>query len=302
MAFYYSPQSCSVFKITGSSAERYLHGRTTQDIRSMTKGELRFSLFLNPQGRIEGMCSFFKLEDNFFYMIAPYFSSVEEKETFLSSLLRFKVADQVDIEDVSSSIKVLLSFSDILDVDLESRLQREFHILGHSKAEYVVKEGAVPCTFVLIATSSGEIFTKQDEERIIAYADCLSDDEFEKQRIQRGFPLYYVDITNSTMAPDLPMQSYIAFNKGCYAGQEVVEMATARGKPNKRFVSIKSETALLGSDIYSGSQVVGVITSKILDKGMTCGLGFIKNKEYDSHFYAQGSNEEMLPLTLVYLS
>lgn len=65
------------------------------------------------------------------------------------------------------------------------------------------------------------------------------DDGLEALRILGRVPRYAAEITEKTLTSDLPLDGLVSFTKGCYAGQEVVEMATSRGKPNRELVVLQ---------------------------------------------------------------
>jgi folate-binding protein YgfZ len=273
---YVSTLDLGIFKITGPDTIRYLQGRCTQNIKTISNGESRWSFILSPQGKIEGKFYLRINEDG--CLIVVDVVSKEAREEFLKSLFRFKVADQVFAEDLSDSHQVMTFYSkDSISETIISNLPDNFYYPS------LISRGSLNCLDVVIEKGSTHdlSFLKMNCDKV----DTL---HFERMRIEAGFPLQEKDITSSIFAPDLPLATYVSFNKGCYAGQEVVEMATARGRPNRVFVKIEgSETLSSSSDLLvffkkegeDSPKKAGFVTSIVSndpDPGFVA-LGFIKS-------------------------
>jgi folate-binding protein YgfZ len=263
----------SVFKISGPDRVRYLQGRVTQDIRNIRDNNALWSLILSPQGKIEGVFYILCQEDCCILVSDNSDSSWREK--FLSSLLRFKVADQVFAEDVSDSYRVMSVFSkEPLEESLVEKLS------SHGEYSALLRRGSLFCLDIMF---TGEVPAgfPQDESGITE----VSSDDFDRIRLEAGFPLAGRDIPESIFAPDLPLSRYVSFNKGCYAGQEVVEMATARGRPNRTLVHVRGEGSFAaGSELLlfvkndDEMKKAGFVTSIASDLALTefTALGYLK--------------------------
>ncbi len=270
----------SIFKITGADRIRYLQGRITQNIKSIegsiAPGNISpWSLILSPQGKIEGVFYILLKEDS--CLLVSDISETSSREEFLSALFRFKVADQVFAEDLSESYQVYTVFS-------ESAIDESFIVKMKEHVEYgavgysaIVQRGSLYCLDLIVPRDYSSEFL-QSEYGI----NQISSDDFEDVRIRAGFPLSGKDITSNIFAPDLPVSSYVSFNKGCYAGQEVVEMATARGRPNRTFVKIKGA----GSVSQNGDLLLYIEKEGVLKKA-----GFVSSvsvHQDTSEFFALG--------------
>jgi folate-binding protein YgfZ len=291
-----------IFKITGPDAIRYLQGRCTQNIKTISNGEARWSFILSPQGKIEGKF-YLRITDDGCLIVVDVVSK-EAREEFLTSLFRFKVADQVFAEDLSESHQVMTFFSmDSISETITSKLPENFYFPS------LISRGSLNCLDVVIEKGSTYDLSFLQED-----CDEVDAAHFERMRIEAGFPLQEKDITSSIFAPDLPLDTYVSFNKGCYAGQEVVEMATARGRPNRVFVKIEGSDALSSdSDLIlffkkegeDSSKKAGFITSLVSrdpDPGFVA-LGFIKSafsEEKGEFFLGQDENgATLVSLSLV---
>jgi folate-binding protein YgfZ len=90
-------------------------------------------------------------------------------------------------------------------------------------------------------------------------------------RIEEGFPVIGVDITEKTLPQEVGRnEKTICFTKGCYLGQEIVARIDSRGAVNKVLSGIRFQAAdvpTAGGELTSGGQAVGQITSAAFSPG-----------------------------------
>ena len=105
------------------------------------------------------------------------------------------------------------------------------------------------------------------------------------------------NITSKTSATEIIYNDYISFTKGCYTGQEVVEMSTARGRPNYKLIQVsgKQDAAPTSGSSLSdpvGEKEIGFITRGVFipETKAFVSLAFIKsNAEVGSGLLLKGS-------------
>jgi folate-binding protein YgfZ len=95
-----------------------------------------------------------------------------------------------------------------------------------------------------------------------------SGESWDALRIARGVPRFGVDFGATSYPHEARLEKKaVAWNKGCYLGQEVVCRLEMRGHVSKRLVAIRlegREAAAAGTEIRSaGGQVIGHVTSAI---------------------------------------
>lgn len=315
----------SILKISGSDRLRYLQGRVTQDIKKIqTESDSTslspWSLILSPQGKIEGAFYVLKKEDSF--ILVSDDSDASSRETFLKALFRFKVADQVFSEDLSDThfVITLFSFQQIEEALIEAirtkfELSTDVHIALVSTT--LVRRGDLFCLDI-IAREDVSLKSELTKELSRLGVESVSFDVYDISRIKAGFPLSNKDITSQIFAPDLPVSRYVSFNKGCYAGQEVVEMATARGRPNRTLVKISGSKISASDAITAHDELLlfvkngdklkksGFITSFVFDEDETItALGYVKTAimdEDDSSFFLGKSETDVISVTVTAVS
>ncbi len=113
MKFVYQIKSPLVLEISGKDAPRYLHNRLSNQIKELPVGRWTFAAALSPQGKTEGFFKVFRLAgesasgDKFIVICDG-----GDHSEVTAALLRYKVADRVDVKDLSQSA-IMLSFAEI---------------------------------------------------------------------------------------------------------------------------------------------------------------------------------------------
>jgi folate-binding protein YgfZ len=88
---------------------------------------------------------------------------------------------------------------------------------------------------------------------------------FEAARIEAGFPLYDVDISDDNLPQEVSRDAQaISFKKGCYLGQETVARIDALGHVNRTLVQVQftgTEVPSAGTELSAEGKPVGRVTS-----------------------------------------
>lgn len=294
-ALLFGPFLQPLYRVSGSDAERYLHGRVTQNVKALIPGHGAKSLVLTPQGKIQGQ--FILLREEKTYLLLS--DAVQSEPSFREALLQFKVADDVQLEDLSSRFKVFIAlgpetgemFAESADLGSEAFSHASLAEFGAVLFRYPF--GALP--------GLGFLVPNENEERLITSLALPAGNErvFETLRILAEIPRMDVDLSEKVLAPEIDLEALAAFDKGCYAGQEVVEMATARGRPNRMLLLLKGEAATAppaGSEIFSAKdpgKACGFVSSSCLlaAEAQAWCLAFLKTSAAeDGMFQCNGSS------------
>lgn len=261
----------------GKDASRYLQGRLSQDISKLALGQALSSLALTPQGKIEAKILLIK-NDIGFLILVEQGSPGSTKEEFIQAILKFKVADDVEIIDLTEKLEVVSIIG-------ESTPNAITEItLANAKVDSLVNPSGLPQGIYLIVDSQNKS-TILDLLKNSGFEEDFDLASFHRARIKQKIPFYGIDLSEKTYATEVDYTELISFKKGCYAGQEFVEMSIARGRPNKRlalFLVKNYSQSLTGKEITTTDEnntslVVGVVTSCTLDaEGNSLALGFIK--------------------------
>lgn len=256
-----------IFSISGADATRYLQGRITQTVVGLKPGDCTETLLLSPQGKIQGKLLLLVRESD--YLALTFGLNKEARSELLKALFLFRVADQVEAVE-QDELGTLLVIGPNAQAHVERVTTNSSHLFVNSN--YKIPQ-------YLIVDTQGNLKSIQSKLNELPLG---TEDDYQLVRIYRGEPLPSVDITEKIIATDIPHRSMISFDKGCYAGQEVVEMSVARGRPNRRFVKITSAgnaPFTPGDEITASEKKVGFISSSscLVEENKVLSLGFIKN-------------------------
>ena len=289
-AILFELDNAAVFRISGIDAERYLQGRITQDVKKLTPGEGAQSLLLSPQGKVRGLFTLLRNEDSFLLILDRGLEK-EHAAEFVESLLMFKVADQLEVENLSSS----LSLISVQGQECRDALARTgFGKLPEGRFSHC--RGEVDGLSVTMLHSHRGPFTSFDI--LLDRSDC---DKFiasirtaKGSQLARGsenarnllrlvslIPEYGIDLDEKVSATDIPIDNLVSFEKGCYAGQEVVEMSIARGRPNRRLQLFEAEKPISQGaelNLVGAEKPLGRITTSVElpSRNICFAIGFLK--------------------------
>ena len=250
------------FLVRGRDRARYMHNVTSNDIKKMTPGSSCYAFLLSPQGRIQADLYLFCFPDHFLIDTEP-----ELREKLPGLILKYKVADQVELEDITEKTKAIgiegpnapalrNAFAGGLDASVTG--QPGFRVIG--PAEQFSE-------WVRLAESAGAVAATADDARTL--------------RIENGKPRYGEDIRETSLPQETRQMDAVSFTKGCYVGQEIVERIRAQGHVNKLLARLEVESSDLlapGTKLAAGGNDAGEITSSVLSPqaGCVAALGIIR--------------------------
>lgn len=195
----------------------------------------------------------------------------------------------------SGSLKSRLESMVILeDVEIETDSHEWLHLCGGAATQALREKGFPVTDSFLSATSIDQgllvyrprfhevgfdllVTTDQREglsSSLSEIAECATEDLREQGRILLGLPRVGAEIGERTLPPEVGLGDAVAYDKGCYAGQEVLARIRTYGHVNReirRVIFSQSggeKEPVVGDDLWSvegGEKPVGRITS------VTCG-------------------------------
>src|ERR1044071_8111547 len=198
----------------GRDRARFLHNLTTANVKAMAPGESCYAFSLTPQGRIVGDLDLICRVDDFLIDTEP-----ELREKLRLHILKYKVADQVELEDITETTAAI-------------------GVEGPSAGTPPANELAAP--FTITGQPGFRVYCSLEEKpRVIASFEAAgvvsaTPDDARLVRIENGKPRYGEDILETTLPQESGQMHGVSFNKGCYLGQEIVERIRARGHVNKQ--------------------------------------------------------------------
>ena len=207
----------------GRDRARLLHNLTSNDVKKMVPGDVRYAFLLSPQGRIQADLHLVCYPEHFLLDTEP-----ELREKVVQHIRRYIVADQVELEDVTEKTASI-------------------GIEGPNAAELVQATGAAAHEISVTGQPGFRIYCLPDEVEELAAkleragAVAATAGEARIVRIENGKPRYGEDIRETTLPQETRQMHGVSFNKGCYLGQEIVERIRAQGHVNKQIVRVELE-------------------------------------------------------------
>ena len=237
MKGFYIKHDRDVLQVVGSDARKFLHSQLANDIASLKIGESRYSLLLEPTGKITSLLRVRCISEEHFALDCD----AGFGEVSATRLSRFKIRIKCEI---SSSAQRFVAVRGLSAIE-----HAEFLARGFALAAWREKDLAVD--FAVSDFVAGDL--RQG-----------SNDELEQARVRAKWPTMDVDMTSDSMPAETGLTDCaVSFTKGCYPGQELVERMDSRGATAPRQLRlIRAEAgARVGAAVVLDGQEIGIYTS-----------------------------------------
>jgi folate-binding protein YgfZ len=245
-------------RFTGPQAAWFLHQIMTQAYEDMTPGEARDTAMLTAHGRMVGFMETLMTEDGIYAHFEP-----ELIETFPDAVRRYVFATQVEIDDVTLEMGLVLVVGDVPALTTE-HTTHPTNGLG------------TPAAYLWIERDKKDDLLRELKENGLAE---LSEEELEAVRITNGVPRWGRDMDFKTFPQEVGIDATaVHFDKGCYVGQEAMAKIHFRGKVNRRLAVLEPTTTVQVGDEVSGDVgKLGIVTSVARDGDVVRALAVIKH-------------------------
>ncbi|MDD7911217.1 folate-binding protein [Pseudovibrio exalbescens] len=232
-----------VLRIGGEDALHFLNNLVTCDIEKVSAERATFGALLTPQGKILWDFFIHAAPEHSFYLEAPKdeLSALQKRLTF------YKLRAKVTIDDVSDTVLVAVSWDGPLP------------------------EGFVPDP--RLNSLGGRAVLPVATTLPLEKTELSTPQAWHQHRLSLGVPESMADFAlGDTFPHDADMDSLngVAFEKGCYVGQEVVSRMKHRGTARKRIVVVQGTSGLpeSGTEVTASGKVLGVMGSSEGDHGL----------------------------------
>jgi aminomethyltransferase len=208
--------------VRGCDAARFLHNVTSNDVKKMVHGDSCYAFLLTPQGRIVGDLYLLSLGDRFLIDTEP-----ELREKVQKQILKYKVADQVELGDVTEqTIAIGVEGPDAPGVAAPPSEFRVVPFTVTGQPGYRIYASPEKTDEIIRhLEAAGAVAATAEDARIV--------------RIENGKPRYGEDIVETSLPQETEQMHAVSFTKGCYIGQEIVERIRARGHVNRHLVRLE---------------------------------------------------------------
>ena len=197
-----SADGLGVLAFRGAEAARFLQGQLSADVEKLAIGASSLAGLHNPQGRVIAILALLRTTSDEVLAVLPRQLCTTVEQRLRKYILRAKV----QIEDLSKSITVVGSPS-------------------ASAADMPRLPWGDRWLLLVPAGRLGEFVGKLN-----------SPEDWKRADIAAGLPMVYSATSETFVAQmlNLDLLGGIAFDKGCYTGQEVIARAHYRGRVKRR--------------------------------------------------------------------
>jgi folate-binding protein YgfZ len=248
--------------VAGPDRATYLQGLLTNDIPALAPGTGCYSAWLTPQGRM--MTDMHVLESGGMILLDV---PAETAEATRQRLEQFIFTENVQVESLTASMKgvwlhgpkapgVLGRVMGIADL----AAWRDYQ---HAQSVARIDQLGVPGFCVYIEPP-------RERDLIAALVEAgareVSAEAIEAARIEAGYPVFGVDMTDDTIPLEAGIEDRaLSMSKGCYVGQEVIIRVLHRGhgRVARKLVTLRVDGAVpaRGARLFAADRDVGFITS-----------------------------------------
>lgn len=261
-------------RVTGRDRARLLHNVSSNEVKKLAPGSGCYEFLLTPQGRIQADLNLLCFADHFLIDTEP-----ELRERVPQLVLKYKVADQVELADVTDE-----TFAMGLEGPEAAAALAAAGAPAPGKPYAHLAWGKWTVANISVSGEPGfRIFGEGHAPALFADAavSAASDAELRQVRIENGRPRFGEDIRETTLPQETGQLHAVSFNKGCYIGQEIVERIRAQGHVNKKLVRLAidgSEVPSPGTKLAVEGQEAGEITSSVYSPELArvAALGYVR--------------------------
>lgn len=232
-------EDLGALRIAGSDAVRFLQGQLSSDLGRVSAERSALAGLHNPQGRTIALLRIVQLAPNDLLALVPR----ELTATVAARLSKYVLRARVKVIDESQSwtVKGLVA-SGIVDAALLGALPTTAGAQQRRGESLLLCVDEQPRRWLVI-TPAGAAAAGLDG---LPVSTPASRDTWRQLDIIAGLPQVYAATTEGFVAQmlNLDVIGAIAFDKGCYTGQEVIARAHYRGKVKRRLQRFRSRGPL----------------------------------------------------------
>jgi folate-binding protein YgfZ len=257
--------------VAGPDRATYLQGLLTNDIPALSAGTGCYSAWLTPQGRM--LTDMHVLESGGMILLDV---PAETADATREGLDRFIFTENVQVESLAGKLssvwihgpnapavvgRVLSDPPSLSAWRDYQHAQLQFRELPVSVAR--IDQLGVPGFCVYLEPSrEGDLIRALTE----AGAREVSREALEAARIEAGYPVFGVDMTDDTIPLEAGIEDRaISMSKGCYVGQEVIIRVLHRGhgRVARKLVPLRIDGLVpeRGARVFAADRDVGFVTS-----------------------------------------
>jgi folate-binding protein YgfZ len=268
--------------VTGSDAPGWMNDLLAADLAGMNPGEIRRSVLLSPTGRIRADVAVVRRDPGHLLVQHP-----SQPGAIDALLLPYVLSSDVALEDVTADLAIL---------SLPERGRTEIAPLPEGWDLY--SPSCLGPGMDLIGPTTGLEEARRTLDRALPGLIEASNEAVEAWRIARAMPRFPVDLTPESLPHETDLEDAVAYDKGCYLGQEAVARVRNLGHPPFVLVALRAGGPVSpGDTVLAAGEDAGIVTSATpLEDGRTALIARVKWGSRDAALQT-ALGEELRPLT-----
>jgi folate-binding protein YgfZ len=257
----------SQIEITGRDRQSLLHGFCTNDIKRLAPGEGCEAFIANIKGRVIGHIEVFAEEGRLALESEP-----GQAAAVIAHLDKYVIGEDVQLTDRSRDWGLLLIAGDEAGASLQAAGlcesppdgigdHVELTYPGGAEGRVSIRRndrvGGACWTISANAAAIPPIHAKL----VDAGATPGDRNAFESLRIEHGYPLFGVDLTESNLVQESArVRQTVSFAKGCYLGQEPIARLDALGHVNRQLCRLRFKSSI---EVAAGTKVLDASAAEV---------------------------------------
>lgn len=273
-----------LIEVTGRDRASFLHAMLSNDIKSLGPGQGRTAAFLDVHGKVQALLYVWALEDRILIVTPPGLAAKT-----VQGLDHYLFSEKAALRDATGELALLMLVGPGAPA-LAERLtgaSPPAEPWASARGRYdgepmpVVRGGGETGEAEVWLAPPAALGEPVRRAVLDAGAVAVGSQAQESLRIEAGWPAYGTDVDPSVLLPEIPIERWVSYTKGCYIGQEVVVRIRDRGHVNRhlRGLLIEGETVpAAGSPVLAGGAEVGRVTSAAWSFGLArpVALAFVR--------------------------
>jgi folate-binding protein YgfZ len=222
-----SPDSLGVLRARGTDVVQFLQGQLSNDLSRLGPASSLLAGYHNPQGRVLALLRLVHIDGDDLLMILPRELIAPLTNRLTKFILRAKVrlADETGAWQLTPAVLA----SDSTTSPPAQVLPRISGAVARVAQTLAVCVGESPARWLLVAA-------RDAPAALPAGCAAAAPQSWQRLQIAAGLPQVYAATSEAFVAQmlNLDVLGAIAFDKGCYTGQEVIARAHYRGRVKRR--------------------------------------------------------------------
>jgi folate-binding protein YgfZ len=272
--------------VAGPDRATYLQGLLTNDIPALSAGTGCYAAWLTPQGRM--LTDMHVLESGGLILLDV---PAETADATRERLEQFIFTENVQVELLAGKLTGVWVHGPqapavvgrvLSDPPMVTALRDYQHassqFAGQSVSVARIDQLGVPGFCVYLEPSRERDLIAA---LIQAGAHEVSHDAIEAARIEAGYPVFGIDMTDDTIPLEAGIEDRaLSMSKGCYVGQEVIIRVLHRGhgRVARKLVTLRIDGAVpqRGARLFAADRDVGFVTSAAVSPRLgTIAMGYV---------------------------